>query len=199
MKTYEIKKFTSWDSIPVADINIPYLDTPDNITAKGQLAYGDDALMVHLVTCEETTRAEEKGELGSPWFDSCLEFFFRPMEDDIRYFNIEFNSLGTQFFGFGENVEELTRLIVDKERIFEYKINKLDGGWEIFYKIPYSYIKIFFPDFKVYGGKIMYANFYKCADFSEPPHYLSWNEVERCEDFTFHRPDLFGKMIFVGE
>ena len=197
MKTYEIKKFSGWDGIEKLDINIPYLDTPDYITANAQIAWDDDAILVHLSTSEPTTRATEEGELGSPWFDSCLEFFFRPMEDEMRYFNIEFNSLGTVFLGFGENVDELTRLIIDKEKIFAPEINKYEGGWEIFYRVPYSYIRIFFPDFKVYHGKQIYANCYKCADYSEPPHYLSWNEVDRGEDFTFHRPDRYGKMIFV--
>jgi hypothetical protein len=196
MKTYEIKRFTSWENIPTLDINIPYLDTPSHTTAKAQISWDDEAILVHLSTCEPVTRAEEVGELASPCYDSCLEFFFRPIEDDMRYFNIEFNSIGTIFFGFGTGDDTLTRLIVEKDKIFNPDIRKYDGGWEIYYRIPYSYIRVYFPEFRVYGGKIMYANCYKCADFSEPPHYLSWNEVDR-EHFTFHNPPLFGKMVFV--
>lgn len=197
MKTYQINKFTNWDDIPIINIDIPYLEIPSNITASAQIAWDDRAILLHLSTTEQQTRAEERGELAAPCKDSCLEFFICPMENDKRYLNIEFNSFGTLFLGIGSSVDTLTRLIIPDGYIstLEPQINKYIGGWEIFYKLPFDFIRRFFPDFEAKDGKTVRANCYKCADLSEPPHYLSWSEVDR-EHFTFHRPEKFGTMTF---
>jgi len=45
------------------------------------------------------------------------------------------------------------------------------------------------------GGKTVRANFYKCGDELQTPHFLSWNPV-RTERPDFHRPDFFGVLEF---
>lgn len=197
MKTYQINKFTSWDDIPTLNIDVPYLETPDSITASAQIAWDDVAVLIHLSTTEQQTRAEERGELAAPCKDSCLEFFICPMQNDDRYLNIEFNSLGTVFLGIGSSSDTLIRLVIPEghESTLEPRINKFNGGWEIFYKLPFELVRRFFPDFEVKDGKTVRANCYKCADLSNPPHYLSWNEVDRSR-FTFHNPQKFGAMTF---
>lgn len=200
MKTYEIHKVSGiveWDAVPVIKIDHAYMQTPDTIKAYAQICYNEEELLVHLRTVEKNIRAVENGPLGRPWEDSCLEFFFCPEENDNRYFNIEFNSNGCLFLGFGTGLSDRVRLIkADINEVLCPKINLTDDGWEIFYRIPYSFIKGFFPDFKVYEGKIIKANCYKCADFSEPPHYLSWSTVSE-NPFTFHNFSCFGTMKFV--
>ena len=62
MKTYQINKFTNWDDIPIINIDIPYLETPSNITASAQIAWYDRAILLHLSTTEQQTRAEERGD-----------------------------------------------------------------------------------------------------------------------------------------
>jgi len=39
------------------------------------------------------------------------------------------------------------------------------------------------------------ANFYKCADGTDSPHYVSWNPIQT-ESPDFHCPEYFGEMIF---
>ena len=200
MNTYILKKANGtldWASIEKISIDIPYLDTPDDISANAQICYNDEEFLVHLSTAEKNIRAAESGPVGVPCEDSCLEFFFCPMENDTRYFNIEFNMNACVYLGFGSNVINLVRLVPEEtvEEMFAPKINKTADGWEIFYRVPYTLIRRFFPDFKVYSGKQMRANCYKCADLSEPPHYLSWNKIEG-EPFTFHKSHCFGNMIF---
>lgn len=199
MNSYDIKHVQGapdWNSIPVLNIENRYLETPQDITACAQICYNEDALLVHLSTEEKEIRAVETGLLGAPCEDSCLEFFFCPMEGDNRYFNLEFNSNGCLFLGFGTGIDDLIRLIYEKpEEIFSPDIRKTANGWEIFYKIPYSFVKLFFPEFEVENGKKIRANCFKCADFSNPPHYMSWNLVEG-EPFTFHKSHCFGVMNF---
>ncbi len=201
MNSYDIKKVVGtpeWKNIPVLNIENRYLETPQNITACAQICYNDEALLIHLSTEEREIRAVEKGPLGAPCEDSCLEFFFCPMEGDNRYFNLEFNINGCLFLGFGTDIDNLTRLVHEEpEKIFEPKIQKTEKGWEIFYSIPYSFIRRFFLDFEVKSGKSIRANCFKCADFSNPPHYMSWNLVEG-EPFTFHKSHCFGVMNFTA-
>ena len=39
------------------------------------------------------------------------------------------------------------------------------------------------------------ANFYKCGDELQTPHFLSWNPI-KIENPDFHRPDFFGTLEF---
>lgn len=199
MKSYIIKKMIAggdWSDKPVINIDTPYLDTPTTVKAWAQIAYDDEGILVRLWTEEYQHREVETGPVGKPYEDCCLEFFFRPMENDPRYFNFENNAVGCYFLGIGSGLGDLVRLIPDAdEDLFGRKVTKFDGGWEITYKFQYAFIKRFFADFKVYSGKRIYANCFKCADLTEPPHYLSWSPVPT-ENFTFHKPDFFGEMIF---
>ena len=198
MNTYTIQKMSDagWDAIPTLEMTHRYFETPDDIKAYAKIAYDDEAILVRLRTVEKVIRAVESGPLGSPCEDSCLEFFFSPMENDLRYFNIEFNSVGCLYLGFGSSIKDLVRLIwADDNNLFAPEIVKSDGEWEVTYRIPYSFVRCFFPDFSVFSGKRIRANCYKCADFSEPPHYISWSPIVG-EPFRYHRPECFGEMIF---
>lgn len=204
MKEYVIHRTVGapdWERIPSLAIDIPYKDSPDDIRAFAQIAYDGEQLYVHLLCEEKYIRAEETGLIGSPCEDSCLEFFFAPNEGDDRYFNIEFNLNGCMYLGFGSGLATLARLLPDADPDpFHPTIRKTDGGWEIYYTVPYAFVRCFFPDFTAVSGKAMRANCYKCSDLTVPAHYFSWNEItwdeSRGERFTYHKPACFGKMIF---
>lgn len=199
VKHYWIKKADreiDWSAVERLEIGCKYLDTPTEIRAFAQICYNADGIQVHLWSENDEVRAEETGPLGSPCEDSCLEFFFSPMEGDLRYFNIEFNFNGCLFLGFGSGGSDLTRLICDDAKeLFSPNISRTDTGWEIFYTVPYHFIRRFFPDFTVKKGKTVRANCYKCADLTVPANYLSWSPVDP-DRFTFHNPERFGLMEF---
>ena len=44
-------------------------------------------------------------------------------------------------------------------------------------------------------GARMKANFYKCGDKLQTPHFLSWNRIDLPSP-NFHRPDFFGTLEF---
>ena len=156
-KQYLIKRVDgapAWDSVPYIEIDNARKENPHGITARAQICYNDEAILVHLSTAEKDIIAEHTGELGSPCNDSCLEFFFCPCENDGRYFNIEFNSNTCLFLGIGSGIHDLVRLApgAQKERIFAPSVIKDSDGWEIFYRVPYEFIRRFFPDFAVFSG-----------------------------------------------
>ena len=70
---------------------------------------------------------------------------------------------------------------------------KTADGWEVSYRIPLSFLRLFLPEFAFAG--VLRANVYKCGDMAEREHYLSWNPVTS-ETPDFHRPQDFGRMMF---
>ena len=164
------------------------------ITASAKLCYDDAGIHVQLSAQEPNIRAEERGPLGFPCQDSCLEFFFCPMEGDDRYFNIESNPNGAMFLGFGPNVHELCRLI-QEEPVIAPKAEYTEDGWKVSYSIPHSFVRRFFPDYAPAPGKSIRANCYKCCELKEPVHYLCWCPIvlQYC---SFHNPSKFGTMYF---
>ena len=134
-----------------------------------------------------------------PCEDSCLEFFFQPVAGDPRYINMEFNSKGCLFLGMGTSLEDLIRLLPLEEvpQLFCPEIRMIPGGWEIFYRIPYRFIRQLFPAFAPQPGTQIRANCYACSDLTQPHYYLSWNPVAT-DSFTFHRSSCFGNMIITN-
>ena len=199
MKEYVVKRMTGakpkWSDVEPLMIDIPYLNTKDNVTAEAKLCYNDEAIYVYLSTTEPETRSKETGPLCEPCLDSCLEFFFSPMEGDKRYFNIEFNSRGAYYFGIGSSLKNLVRLLPEgNPGIFGARVRRRNDGWSITYRVPAELVARFFPEFRLESGKRMRANCYKCSDAAKEPNYLSWSEVTG-KRLSFHRPDDFGTFI----
>lgn len=198
MKQYTIRKVARCDleRLPELKIDFPYFDTPKDVAAFAQIAYSEEALHVHMRLIAPEIRNEEQGTLGMPCVDSCLEFFFCPMEGDNRYFNIEFNLGGCMYLGMGTSQKDLTRFAIGRpDVLFSFRSARTENGFEIDYQVPYHFIRRFFPNFKAYSGKRMQANCYSCAEKTEKRHFLSWSPILG-DPFTFHRTDGFGTMIF---
>lgn len=203
MKTYTMAKVTGqpdWSTIPVLEMNEAYKisldDTP--VRAWAQIAYNDEALLVHEWAREPVLRRELTGLLDPICEDSCLEFFFCPMEEDERYFNIEYNLNCCRYLGFGTNITNLVRLVPEENNDeFCPKAAETEEGWELTYQIPYHFIRRFFPQFDPAPGKAIRANCYKCGDKTENEHWLTWKLVPVSPiGGSFHQPREFGRMIF---
>ena len=183
----------TWNTIPQLEIN-HILWRPDcGIRAFGQFCHSAEALHVHLRAVEKNIRAEYTVPLSPVCLDSCLEFFFMPEKED-RYFNFEINPNGCLYIGFGHGRQDSTTLYRENmKELFDIRPQKTQNGWEVFYRIPLSFLRLFVPDFTFTGA--LRANVYKCGDLTEHRHYLSWNPVTS-ETPDFHRPGDFGLMLF---
>lgn len=200
MRTYKIARQNNpvcWDQVDILPIDLVQLNEGAPIKAQAQICYDDNALYVRQTAFEEHIRAEENGPLGSPCEDSCLEFFFSPIWGDTRYFNIEYNPNGCIYLGLGDNVDGKVRLFrLVKENIpFTPVINRTEEGWSLEYRIPFEFIRHFFPEFNPVSSYQMRANCYKCGDKTVKPHYFAWNPLSPGAT-TFHTPESFGTMIF---
>ena len=67
--------------------------------------------------------------------------------------------------------------------------------WVVEYRLPLKILGKYAPVTKPAPGVIWYANFYKCADGSSHPHWLTWSKVDQ-PDPDFHRPEYFGRLVF---
>ena len=199
MNTYTIKKVSGqpdWSAVPALSMDVCYAGQEHGITAGAQIAYDDEQLYVHLFSNETDLRIEEDGPLASSWLDSCLEFFFAPMEDKPHYINIEMTAKPAMLMAYGPNRYDRMRLIPSQEtRGLEPVVNIRDDGWELFYQVPYSLLRILVPDFAPVSGQTMRANCYKCGDKTDHYHLLSWNPVN-LKPTGYHTPQDFGMMVF---
>ena len=185
----------SWEQIPALPVSNQLWGTETDITAQAQLCYDGEAIYVAMEATERHIRAEECGKLGMPCLDSCLEFFFCPMEGDGRYLNFEYNPNASLYLGMGSGTSDLIRLLPGANDLFRAAPARIPGGWEIVYQIPTAFIRRLFPDYMPVSGKTIRGNFYKCGDLTPQPHYLAWNRVDR-ERPNFHYPPSFGLLTF---
>ena len=166
-----------------------------------RIAYTQEAILINYRIEEKSVRAKYEKDNGAVWTDSCAEFFVAPANDGI-YYNIESNCIGTVLVGAGKerhNRERAPQDILDKiqrwaslgNKSFDERIE--DSTWELSLIIPYS---VFYKhQLKSFDGKTINANFYKCGDELQTPHFISWNRIEAPKP-DFHRPESFGKLVF---
>lgn len=113
MKEYVIEKTVGapdWTKVSELQVdNVCWL--PDaGVRMEQQICHDDEKIYVHQVAHEKNIRAELTDKLGSICTDSCMEFFFSPVPEDGRYFNIELNLNGAIFLGFGHGRADSIRV-----------------------------------------------------------------------------------------
>ncbi|MBE6948131.1 MAG: hypothetical protein E7454_07805 [Ruminococcaceae bacterium] len=198
MNSYTLKKVTGtpdWSKIPAVGMDVVYRAA--DVKAWAQLCWDEAGLLVHLSAKENNIRCKETDPMAEICLDSCLEFFFRPTES-MLYFNFEFNPACGLYLGYGSSLPTLIRLKVpDEKAYFSPEAYRTNDGWGITYRVPFTFIQQFFPDFDAYEGRKFYGNFYKCGDNTDHPHHMSWNKID-LPRLNFHSPQFFGELIFGG-
>ena len=189
-RTYDAPDFSTVEALPI-DTLLWCPEVP--ITAQAQICYDETALYVRLSAQEPNIRAEERGPLGVPCVDSCLEFFFCPIAGDARYLRIECKPNGCLYLGVCNTGRRIIRLLPDEVKAIEPTVEMTEGGWSVTYAVPADYVRLFFPAFELKPGATIRANCYMCGDLTVQEHYMSWNPVE-VVDPDFHVPAFFGKM-----
>lgn len=166
-----------------------------------RIAHTDNAILIHYHVTEKSVRAKYGEDGGAVYKDSCVEFFSVPGGDCI-YYNIECNCIGTILMeaGCDRHGREVAPLEVTKQikrwsslgnEPFEERVGEC--SWELALIIPYS---VFFKHhIQTLDNQLVKANFYKCGDELETPHYVTWNPI-KTEQPDYHRPEFFGETYF---
>lgn len=166
-----------------------------------RIAHTQNAILLNFRVKEASVRARYGEDNGSVWTDSCVEFFCVPGGDGI-YYNLECNCIGTVLLGAGNgkgNREHATQIVMDKierwsslgRETFDERVGETE--WEVALVIPYS--TFFKHQIASLDGENIRANFYKCGDELQTPHFLSWNPIG-VETPNFHLPEYFGMLVF---
>lgn len=200
MKSYTMKKVQgapNWADHQILPIDTLLWTDETDVSAQAQICYDEENFILRLEATEPNIRMVNKPEdlLAEVCEDSCLEFFLQPT-DRVDYFNFEINPNRAIYLGFGPDLPNNIRQIVPEvQELLDIQTAFTDGGWYVTYKVPFAFIRRFFPDFNPTKGTKVRANFYKCGDETVKMHFLGWNPVEQ-EEPAFHVPKFFGQLIF---
>ena len=171
-----------------------------------KLVYDDSALYVIFHVEDRYVRAVAPEHLATVYEDSCVEFFLTPGNDIIKgYINVEINCGGTvgMYYqlevGKGRmpftegDIEKLT-VAHSMPKIVNPEIAKTTV-WTIEYRLPYEVLAKYCKATKPGPGVRWKGNFYKCADATSHPHWLTWSPIDFPKP-KFHMPEYFGKLVF---
>jgi hypothetical protein len=163
-------------------------------------AYAQSSLYLLFDVRENAVRAVNTAYHSPVYRDSCVEFFVqRPGLPTYR--NFEFNCIGAVLASVRESrtsFQYLSPEVMDSIRIDtslpkEPVAQDTPCHWQILIEIPFALLDI--PESDP-AGTVLRANFYKCGDETQTPHFLSWNPIQT-EQPDFHRPECFGEIEFV--
>ena len=201
MKNYTMKKVQgtpNWDEHEILpNDNLLWTDSID-VSAQAQICYDAENFYLRLEAVEPNIRMvnAETDLLAEVCEDSCLEFFLQPDNSRVDYFNFEINPNRAVYLGFGPDLDANIRQIVPQvQELLDIQTAFTDGGWVLTYRVPFAFIRRFFPNFAPKKGDKVRANFYKCGDETVKMHFLAWNPIT-CEEPAFHVPGEFGQLTF---
>ena len=159
------------------------------------LGYDEEGLTLHFTTDETNLRATETEHNTFVYKDSCMEAFiqFDPAHDS-HYINIEINPNGAAFAACGTCREDYGMVAVEDIETLGVRTAVHEDGWEIFYRIPVAFVKKYIPSYRHGEGARLRANFYKCGDETDHPHFASFAPIGVAEP-DFHRPEYFAELV----
>ena len=173
---------------------------------KFKILYDENALYVFFKVWDKYIKATALAHQESVCKDSCAEFFFTPGDNSSKgYFNLEMNCGGIMLFHF-QKIPREGQIEIEKKEYNKIQIlhsmPKIVNPelieptiWTVAYSIPFDLINNYYKISRPKQNSIWRANFYKCADKTSHPHWLTWSPVN-FEKPNFHLPDSFGILKF---
>ena len=172
---------------------------PEKPEVSVEVSNDREALYLKWYVRGEQLRAVTTDDQGPVWEDSCVEFFCQ-VPGEKHYMNFECNCIGAMVgsrrLGRAEDVQpfspEEMRTIERKCTYPREAFEEKDGlfEWTVEEKIP---LKLIFGEKKPVFPQKLRCNFYKCADKTKRPHFLSWQPIKTPKP-DFHCPEFFGEI-----
>ena len=180
---------------------------PDHFPkAEVKIAYDNMAIHLMFRVEDRYVRAIAPEHQDNVWEDSCVEFFFTPDSDLSKgYFNLEMNCGGTMLFHFQPGAGK-EKIVIPKSECNKIKRShslppivdpEIDEPvtWTVEYRLPLALLKKYCEVVTPAPQVQWRANFYKCADNTSHPHWLTWSPVNFPKP-NFHLPQSFGTLEF---
>jgi hypothetical protein len=180
-----------------------WLDNGYRPAVEARLGWSPAFLYVRFRVDEKRVRVRYLKFQDPVYKDSCVEFFIDAFpENRAGYINFETNAAGTLLAAFGPDRSRRRPLWPEDLAGFE-AVSSIPGpvdgehgavAWTLEYRVPMALFR------KIYGEEIKAghrarANFYKCGDETEVPHYGAWSPVGTPAP-DFHQPEFFGEIVF---
>lgn len=203
---------SDWNTSPWGDLpSVPLLnhmgEKPVHFPkTRVKLAYDENSIYVMFRVEDRYIRATATSHQDDVYKDSCVEFFFTPGTDLSKgYFNLEMNCGGTLLFHFQAKPRK-NRIIIPVEDCRKIAcVNSLPHiidpeitdpvTWTVAYTVPVALLEKYCPTDPPAPKTVWRANFYKCADNTSHPHWLTWSPIDHPVP-DFHRPQSFGTLQF---
>jgi hypothetical protein len=196
-----------WKKTPVADI-VNYMGKVPEFKPEAQvkMMYDKDNIYLIFKVKDKNVRCITNKINGPVWQDSAVEFFFSPdAGSPLLYFNLETNCGGTPLLNYNIIPRKESKKLTDDEikqieiahslpEIIDPEINE-PVTWTLEYKIPLSLLEKYSKVTHPAKGVEWRANFYKIAENSTNPHYITWSKIENQKP-NFHLPQFFGSLKF---
>ena len=175
-------------------------DFPKFLPVSVRIAHDNQKLYLYYQVEGEELRAVNTKDFMSVWEDSCVEFFVQ-RKGEKMYRNFEFNVHGVLLAAKREgrdSAEQLSQQIMSSIVRFttirhNYKSDRQLSDWTLYAEIPKEALG-FSLDEKL-SAQAIGANFYKCGDETNEPHFISWNAIDLPKP-NFHVPQFFGELTF---
>lgn len=172
--------------------------------------YMEDGLFLFFRVFDKYVRSVQTAYQGRVCTDSCVEFFVEP-KPGKGYFNFEVNGGGTLLLHFNEPRKSWANQVLFKRRLVPWKLGgqvniyhslpqivdpeiEADTEWCIEYFIPFAIFEHYLGPLGPVSGQVWRGNFYKCADRTSRPHWLSWAPMG--PERNFHLPQFFAPLRF---
>lgn len=201
-----------WSGIePLEVANVHEKSSSHHPKVQLKLLYTAEGLSGRFLVKDQYVRSVAQNFQDMVCTDSCVEAFIEPANGEAGYLNFEMNCGGTllvhwvQKSGYDENgvrfIDNI-ELTLDDIAGFEIKstlpkINEPEivepTEWSLGFFIPFALFERIGKWPAPTSGTTWRANFYKCADKTSHPHWISWQVVEK---LNFHQPDIFGDIVF---
>ena len=175
---------------------------PEKPEVSVEVSNDHEALYLHYRVKGEQLRAVTTEDQGPVWEDSCVEFFCQ-VPGDKHYCNFECNCIGSMVgsrrLGRAEDVVPFSPdemgTIKRKCTFPREAFAEKDGlfAWEVELRIP---LRLIFREKKPAFPQTLKANFYKCADKTKKPHFVSWQPIDLPKP-DFHCPQFFGEITLL--
>ncbi|NND07430.1 MAG: carbohydrate-binding family 9-like protein [Saprospiraceae bacterium] len=218
MNTYKVQKVEAftihsdwdkapWNKIEAISLNYHMGEKPEHFPAvQSKVAYDEAGIYVIFKVDDQYIRAVRTKHQEAVCNDSCVEFFFSTAKhSEDGYFNLELNCGGTMLLhhqieprknSVAIQEEDLDKIAVatSMPKIVFPEITE-ETTWTAAYHLPFEVLQKYQDLEKPTKGTVWRGNFYKCADESSHPHWLTWAKVENPKP-DFHLPQFFGMLEF---
>ena len=193
-----------WRRVKPVYISNPIINQPHFIpVVKAKMAYDKNNIYLIYQVQDRYVKSVTTDIGGPVWKDSAVEFFFSPDTSlPANFFNFEINCGGTPLLGYRS---------VPRTRIDTADIKKIEIGhslpkkieseilepvtWTVEFRIPLDMLEKYSNVTRPEKGVVWRGNFYKIAEITSNPHYLTWAEIAPPEK-SFHAPQFFGWLQF---